>query len=138
MNHKRLWIVAALIACLILASFLVSFLRAKEATRPSTAVPALTGTTTPAVSFKDTYRRGTHTLSGTVTAPDACVTPEVNATLQGDASSTQSILLSISLPEDTGVCLQIPTEVPFSTTLNAPSGLPITVAVNGVIATTTP
>ena len=138
MNHTRLWIVSALIACLIVASFLVSILRAQRAEAPGASVLPIAETAQSAVSIKDTFKKGVHTISGSLVVPDACTTPIVDVVVGGDSSDPQSIIVDLAYPEDTGVCLQMPTSVSFSTNVTAPEGLPILVMVNGTIATTTP
>lgn len=135
MNHTRLWIVSALIACIIVASFLVSILRAQRAEAPGGSLPLATEAVPAAVTVKDVFRKGTHTISGSVVVPDACTTPTTESSLGGEAPDSQSIILDLSYPEDVGVCLQVPTSVSFTTTIAAPAGLPIIVMVNGVIAT---
>lgn len=137
MTHKRLWIVATLIACLIVASFLVSVLRAQNAEAPVASIISNI-TTVPTVTIKDSYRKGIHTINGTIIAPNACVVATADATLTSNASSTPLILLNISLPEDAGVCLQVSTPIVFSTTITAPPGLAIIAKVNGAPVTTTP
>ncbi len=131
----RLWAAGGILALVIIILFALSVPHAREVTAPAreTAVPA----SPPPVTLTDSYKKGTHTLSGTVLAPDACSSVTVDAALAGDASTTESIALALTLPADSGLCLQVPTSVSFRTTLAAPAGLPIAVTVNGVPATTT-
>ena len=89
----------------------------------------------PVVIVHDTYRKGVHTVNGTLMAPNACTFATAIATLVGSPSS-QKIAVAVSLSPDVGVCLQLPQQIPFSTTLSAPSGLPIILTVNGIMAST--
>ncbi len=134
MHHTRIWISAGIIAAVVLVGFALSVPHTRDVPH---APATTTASTTPAVTLHDAYRRGTHTLTGTIVAPDACSVVSADATLVGDASSSQSIALSISMPPDSGVCLMLPTVMPFSATLSAPAQLPVTVTVNGEAATTT-
>jgi len=81
--------------------------------------------------------KGVHTITGSLVAQNACTTVLAEATLVGDASSTQNILVAISMPKDSGICLQKETTLKFSTTITAPARLPIVLQVNEVLATTT-
>lgn len=132
---SRLWVPAAIIAAAIIAFFLLS---APHANAPLTPLAAETAaSSTPIVTVHDAFRKGVHTLSGSLQAPDPCVIASAAATLTG-ASTSEEILLDITLPPDTDVCLQEPAAAAFSTTLTAPPGLPLHVRVNGADATTTP
>ena len=133
MNQTHLWTVSAIMAGIILVIFLISAPHTRDITSKSS--PA-TATTTPSVAIQDVYKKGVHTIMGSIKAPNVCTTVSAQATLVGDASSTESILVAITTPEDSGVCLEVPSDVQFSTTITAPLSIPITVTVNGVTATT--
>ena len=135
-NHKRLWTAATIIAVVIIGGFLVSVPRASEV--PEAAAPAIEPAV-PEVTLRDSYKKGVHTISGSIMAPTPCTLLTANARYAGSASTTdEHIVVSLAMPSDTGVCLQVLTKVNFSTTIDAPADLPITVFVNGVEATTTP
>ena len=134
MRHSRLWVAAAIIAFVVLAGFILSVPHTRDInTAPSQDVAA----SVPVVALHDSFKKGLHTITGSIQAPDACATVAAQASPSGDASSTTGILLELSLPEDSGVCLQVPTRVTFTATVSAPANLPITATVNGVAATTT-
>ncbi|MDB5244742.1 MAG: hypothetical protein JWN18_612 [Parcubacteria group bacterium] len=135
MTQKRLWLAAGIIALVIGVGFAISVPHTTRDTVQKSA--SQNATTTPIVLLKDSYKKGIHTLSGSVTAPDACNTLATDAQLVGDASSTQSISVTLTLSSAPGVCLELPTVLKFSTTVTAPSGLPVTARVNGVAASTT-
>ncbi len=133
MSHKRLLIVAAILAGVILASFALSVPRARD-------IAPLAGgenssVETPSVALHDSFRKGIHTITGSVKAPNACTTASASAALVGDASNPTGILIEISLPEDTGVCLKRSTAMKFSTAITAAASLPLTATVNGAAAT---
>jgi len=134
MSHTRLWIAATIIAFLIVVSFVFSVPHTRDVVRESAPQSV---TTVPLVTLRDVFKKGLHTITGSVEAPNACSIVTAQANLQGDASSTQSIQIALSMPVDTNVCLQLPTRMNFSTTITAPAQIPITATVNGLVATTT-
>ncbi len=125
---------AAIIAGIILIGFVLSVPHTREIPGAS-----LSESTTPhisSVSLHDSFKKGLHTITGSIEVPNACASVIAEASLTGEASTTSRILVAILLPEDTGVCLQVPTVMHFSTTISAPAGLPIEATVNGIAATT--
>ncbi len=135
MNHKSLSAAAILLACVIVIGFLLSVPRVSEA--PNAADLQTRGATIPPVTLRDTFKKGVHTLSGSVLAPNACTEVSASATLLSDASSTPGIALALTTSAGDGVCLQLPTAVPFSTSISGVAGVPVVVTVNGSVATTT-
>ena len=85
----------------------------------------------PTVVLNNAFKKGLHTISGSIEAPNACSLVSASATVVENASGTQSILVAISLQKDEGICLQVPTRINFKTTISAPANLPITATVNG-------
>ncbi len=134
MTHSRLWAAAGIIALVILVGFVLSVPHTKDVGQ--TAAPRAAKAGVPSVTLHDAYKKGVHTLSGTVMASDACTTVSASATTTAAASST-SIALSLNVPADSGICLELPTPLSFSTAVAAPPGAIVTVTVNGVIASTT-
>ena len=135
MSHMRLWTAAAIIAVFILIGFVFSVPRASDG--PVVSLSAKVETPTPSVTVHDVFKKGTHTITASLLAPNACATLTASSTPQGTASSTESILVAINFATDTGVCLQLPTLMKVSTTVTAPANIPITASVNGVMASTT-
>lgn len=135
MSHTRLWIAAAIIAAAIGIGFLFSVPHTSDVAlseEPDAASP-----TAPSVALRDVFKKGVHTITGYVEAPDACATASAQALLEGDAPETRRIVVAVSLEEGEGVCLELPTRADFSATLAAPAGVPLAATVNGVAATTT-
>ncbi len=135
MTRMRLWASATIIAFVILITFALSVPHTRDV-RVET-LPTVTASV-PVVTLRDSFQKGLHTISGSIEAPNACTLVSASSTLVGNASSTEGILVTISMPSDSGVCLQIPTRASFQVTLLAPASLPITVTVNGSPASTTP
>ena len=73
-----------------------------------------------------------------MTAPDACSSVAAVASLIGDPENPTGILLALTMPPNTGVCLQLPTKVSFSAAVGGPPGLPITATLNGVALPSAP
>lgn len=135
MSHMRLWASAAIIALVILISFAFSVPRVRDVVEPISLVKEKI--TVPVITLNDSFKKGTHTITGSLETPNACTSVSAEATLVGNASSTEGILVAISAPPDSGVCLQMPTKANFQTTISVPANLPIKVTVNGSEATTT-
>lgn len=135
MSHKRLLISSAIIALAILISFVFSVPHTRDVAQklPSTAETV----SVPVVTLRDVFKKGLHTISGSIQVQNACTIVNASATLSGNASSTEGILVEISVQSDSGICLQLPTQANFQTTISAPANLPFTVTVNGSSATTT-
>ena len=131
---SRLSTAAAIIAGGILVLFVLSVPRTRELPLPTRQDEKAS---TPVVILHDVYKKGLHTLTGAVIAPDACATVLARATRTGTASTSPAIALMLTLREDAGICLSVPTRITFSTTLAAPNSLPLVVTVNGIEATTT-
>ncbi len=135
MNQKRLLISAAIIGVAIVAGFLLSV---PHTTRDA-ALVLLATSTPPALNavLRDNYKKGLHTISGSLMVPTACTIATTSARVVGEASSTRHILVAVGLSKDTDVCLQLPTRIVFTTTLAAPAALPVEMMVNGALASTT-
>lgn len=135
MNHKRLWVASAIIAAVILVGFVLSVPHTRDVGDISSS--QVVAPSVPNVSLRDSFKKGVHTITGSVEAPNACASVSAQASLVGDASNASGILVAVSLEKDSGVCLQVPTDISFSTTITAPARLPIIATVNGESATTT-
>ncbi|MDO8623783.1 MAG: hypothetical protein Q7R54_00275 [bacterium] len=90
---------------------------------------------TPAVTISDSYRKGTHALTGSILAPTPCTS--VSAIASVASSTPESILVAISMPPDTGICLQQATAISFTVSALAGADATIQTLVNGVLASTT-
>jgi hypothetical protein len=133
MMHTRLWIVSAIIAAIILILFVLSVPHTRDIPQPAPLAEATAPA--PEVTLRDVFKKGTHTITGSVQAPTPCTTLSAEASLAGDASSTSAIVIAITMPKDTGICIQQIADLPFSVTVEAPEGVPVQVSVNGAAAT---
>lgn len=135
MSRMRLWISAAIISSIVLIIFALSVPHTRDV---GTNKDLLTETIkVPSVSLRDSFKKGVHTISGSVESPNACASATASATLVNDVSNNESILVAISMSSDSGICLQVPSRASFQTTVSAPAGLPIFATVNGAFASTT-
>jgi hypothetical protein len=135
MRYSRLWLAATIIALVVFGGFVLSVPHTKDVDTGLSLESV--ATSVPIVTVRDSFKKGLHTITGSLEAPNACASVTAEATYSGDTPDTEGILVALSLPEDSGVCLQVPTRVSFTATVSAPARLPITVTVNGTAATTT-
>lgn len=133
MNQRRFWIAAGILAAIIIGGFVLSV---PHTTELKEAAPTAPAASIPEVPLRDAYKKGVHTITGSLTAADACAQLSAAASLSG-ASTSPSILVALSLTDQPGVCLELPTPMPFKVTLAAPANVPIAVTVNGQTASTT-
>ena len=131
MSHTRLWAATAIILFAVIIGFALSVPHTRDVAK--TPASQSTTTSTPIVSLHDTFKKGVHTITGFINAPDACATATARATF----TDANGIHIAISMPEDSGVCLQLPTRIDFSVTVSAPARVPLSATVNGSVATTT-
>jgi hypothetical protein len=135
MTHKRLWLSAAIIALVLSMSFALSVPHTRDIGQAAVSEDGQRGA--PTVTLRDTFKKGVHTITGSIEVPNVCTTVTAEAVATGDTPDTERILVVISAPKEEGVCLQLPASADFSVTISAPASLPITATVNGVEATTT-
>ncbi len=135
MSYKRLWVASAIIASVVLVGFVLSVPHTRDVDSPLPSASA--PTSVPLVTLRDSFKKGLHTITGSIQAPNACTTVTAGASLLGDASNASGIVVALSMPEDSGICLQVPKQVNFTVTISAPANLPIHATVNGTTASTT-
>lgn len=135
MTHSRLWISAGIIALAIFVIFIFSVPHTRDISQEEVGDNA---PVVPIVMLRDSFKKGTHTITGSIGAPNACTTVSAHPRIDTNASGTENIFVEISMVADEGVCLQLPTPMSFSTTVVAPEELPVIVTVQGVEASTTP
>jgi len=135
MNYTRLWAAAVVIALVVVVGFVLSVPHTRDAARTPTAQSETINI--PFVMLHDTFKKGVHTITGSLEAPNACALVTARAAFLDASSSAATIRIMLSLSEETGVCLQVPTRLDFSATIAAPAHVPLTATVNGSVATTT-
>lgn len=82
MRIKRLWTAAAIIILTLVVWFVLTAPRVRDSVRPPPSIPVV-ATDTPVVALRDAFRKGVHTLSGSVTASDACMNATAEASFVG-------------------------------------------------------
>jgi hypothetical protein len=97
----------------------------KEKTATSTPVSILE-------SVSSSYSKGTYTIKGKVQVPTPCYQVTAAAT----AAST-TIRVDLSIPTDTGLCLEEPAIDAFSVSVVAAKDASLEVYINGSLATST-
>ena len=134
MNHTPLWVAATIIALVVIIGFVLSVPHTSDVLEAHTLKSAVN---IPSVMLRDTFKKGLHTITGSVEVPNACTTVSAEARIiNGEASSTESILVAITMPTEEGTCLQLPQRAAFQTTISAAADVPITATINGMTATT--
>ena len=133
MNYTRFWIAASIIAVIIVVGFIFSVPHTHDVVQTATVQE---GSEVPSVTVHDSFKKGVHTITGSFDVPNECTTVSAGAVTSGSASSTEHILVKISMSSNVGVCLQLPSRVTFSTTISAPPNLPLSATINGHEATT--
>jgi len=126
---------AVIIALVVIIGFALSVPHTRDVALP--ASPQTEAASIPIISLHDAFKKGVHTITGSFNAPNACTAVTAKATLLGNESNAEGIRIVLSMSEDTGVCLQLPTRVNFSVIISAPANVPITATMNGLAATTT-
>lgn len=128
----RLLVSSAIIVTVVLITFIISVPRTNDDAVTSTILSETKSV--PTIILNDSFKKGVHTISGFIEAPNACATVSTSATLTGNDSSEDGILVTILMQTDSEICLQIPTRISFQTTIEASNNLPISATVNGFAA----
>lgn len=130
MSPLRLRAAAGIIAALVISVFLLSAPRAKDGAEVAVqGAPA----SVPTVTLRDTFKKGTYTITAMVTVPDACSAAEASV-----SQADESIVVAITIAPSEGLCLKVPSERRFTLVTAAPQGLPLKATVNGVPAPLAP
>ena len=140
MRHFRAKEILTIITILILAiiiGIVISSEHLKDYPIPqkqiATNAPALT---IKLGSFSHSYRRGKYTLSGAIVVPTPCYSASATASIV--SSTTPAIIrLDVTVPTDTGRCLQLSATTTFSVTQRATKNATVKVYINGTFATST-
>jgi hypothetical protein len=130
MPHTRLLIAAAIIAVVLVAGFALSVPHTRDVVEE---IEISSEEQIPTVTIRDAVKNGVHTITGSLKVPNACTAITAEARLIGE-DGAQSILVTITMPKYTEVCLQMPTTENFSVSIEAPARLPITATVNDATA----
>ncbi len=87
------------------------------------------------VSLKDSYRRRVHTVSGALVVPTPCYTVDAETKLV-PSTTPQVIRLDLSVPPDTGRCLELSATTTFSVKQKAKKDAVIVTYLNGNLTAT--
>src|SRR4051812_11791323 len=130
MHSMRLWSAAGVIAAVLIVGFLLSVPRLSDNGLKHTAA---TQAALPTVYFHDVFKKGTHTITVRVSAPNSCTI------ISGVASAEDAsiIVIALSMPIDTGICLELPATTTLSFTVAASADALLDATINGSTATTT-
>ena len=130
----RVWTAAGVIALVLIVGFVLSVphlrdAQLKQAARESAALPI--------VYVHNAYKKGVHTLTVKVAAPNACTIISGSASVAPATSSStpDAIQIALDMPPDSGVCLQVPATTTLSFSASADSGATIAASINGNDAT---
>src|SRR3989344_3131933 len=133
-QRRRLWVAALIIAVAVIGGFALSVPRAREIPEPSGSATA--ASPIPVVTLHDSFENGVHSITGSLMAKDVCASLTASASIEGPPTQAgERIILGLTMPEDLQLCLQIPTKLTFSVSVEAVADAPIAVFVNGVSAT---
>ncbi len=88
------------------------------------------------VSLQNSYRRGKHTIKGSLVMPTPCYTITANTSMV-PSTTPPVIRLNLVVPIDTGRCLALTATTTFSTTQVAAKGAIIKAYINNTFATST-
>ncbi len=87
-------------------------------------------------SFSHSYRRGKYTFDGAITVPTVCYIASAKSALVPSTTPTL-IRLTVTVPTDTGRCLQLPATTTFSIAQHSDKNATVRVYLNGKLATST-
>jgi hypothetical protein len=130
----RLALTVFLAVMIVIASFAFFTPHANKNVELAPVAEKLT-ITLPNVRYSDTYKKGIHTINGSVSAPTPCT--ELSASLGVASGTPELISVTLLMPRDTGICLQRSTTLPFTVSTPASAKADIEILVNGMLATST-
>ena len=131
----RIWILLGVFLGILIIAFGIFAIRISESTAPTATSTDTGAAPITDIHFLDSYKKGVHTIKGTATVPNACIT--LSAAITAPSGTSSPIRIDLNAPADSGICLQAPTANSFSLSVTADQGVPIAIYANGVLATTT-
>lgn len=136
MTTRRVTGSALIILLVLFLGFTLSVPRTKDIVEEGDALQTQESHPQPTLSLERSYRRGTHTLTGTLLVDTRCtkLTTEVEVTPEGIVPPT--ITLRLATEDTAGVCLMLSEERAFSITADAPEDATVLVFVNDKLVPT--
>lgn len=127
----RFWVTTTLLITALILATLGAYLwysyQSRQAQITEEAASA------PAVTYRDSFKAGVHTISGTVVLRNRCERLEASAVADTEVDPPV-VRVDLFIPEDTGICLELPTERAFSVSVEASDAAMVQVFVNGIPA----
>lgn len=130
MRHKKILGVGAGLV-VIVVGLLISYQTLYAPTVARKSLQQSENSETPyQATYISTYAKGSYTISGTIMLPNQCHRVETTGAFESGV-----VRVTISVPSDEGICLEIPTQETFSLTVAGEEGATTEVLVNGMVVT---
>lgn len=130
MHNMRVWSAAGVIAAVLVVGFLLSVPRLRDSGLKHAALKQVA---IPTVYLHDVYKKGTHTITAKVAAPNSCTIISGVAS----AADASNIVIALDMPIDSGICLEVPATTTLSFAVAASADALLSATINGSTATTT-
>ncbi len=133
---KHIFIVGLIIVAFVVLSIVSFSPRLPDGKRSVVTVETPVTSPIKIVSLKDSYRRGKHTIKGSVSIPTVCYTVDFKSLLV-PSTTPQVIRVDLLIPKDSGRCLELSSTGSFKIIKKAPKNSIIKVYINNTFATST-
>lgn len=120
-----------IIGALLILGGLVFFLPTAQAPEPQSVTSTSTPTSLPTPpTFTHTFKKGTHTLIGTLTLPTPCYQVAESVEID-DTATPEQVTVAITTSTDDGLCVQVIDERLVEVSFDASADAVITATLNG-------
>ncbi len=126
-------LVVSIFICIVVITAGIFFFATYEGAQVKEKVPTQ-ATTTPAVTLKDSFKKGIHTITGTVTVPTPCTEIDANAAVDS-AQNPPVIQVNITTTASEGICLLRAENEAFTLKVTAPESATVVTSVDGILVT---
>ncbi len=133
---KHIFIVGLVIVAFVVLSIVSFSPRLPDGKRSVVTVEAPIVAPIRIISLSDSYRRGKHTIRGSVSIPTTCYTVDSKSLLV-PSTTPQVIRVDLFIPKDNGRCLDLPSTDSFKIIEKASKNSIIKVYINNTFATST-
>ncbi len=131
MTTRRVAGATIIILLVLILGFTLSVPRIQDVAEESETLRTEESVTVPTLTLERSYRRGTHTLTGTLLVDTYCTMVTTEAVVTPEDVSPSVITLKLATEEVAGVCLMLAEERSFSVSIEAPEDSMVEVFVNG-------